>query len=129
MLPEAADAWLAMWKEASGQGVDLQAVSAFRSVEYQTGIFRGKLDKGLTIEKILAVSAAPGYSEHHSGRAIDIATPGCRPLTEDFAVTPTFGWLQENAGSYGFCMPYDRNNSWEVSYEPWHWFFNKDNES
>ena len=63
MLPEAADAWLAMWTEANGNGIELQAVSAFRSVDYQAGILQRKLDKGLKIKRI------PGVSENTEGIA------------------------------------------------------------
>ena len=121
MLPEAADAWLAMWQEASSDGVELQAVSAFRSVEYQLGILRGKLDKGMKLKKILEVSTAPGYSEHHSGRALDITTPGYAVLEEEFEHSPAFEWLCEHAAEFGFSLSFPRDNRHGVVYEPWHW--------
>jgi D-alanyl-D-alanine carboxypeptidase len=121
MLPEAADAWAAMRNEASKQGVELQAVSAFRSVEYQEGILRRKLDKGLNIKQILEASAAPGYSEHHSGRALDITTPGYAVLEEEFEHSPAFEWLCEHAADFGFSLSFPRDNPHDVVYEPWHW--------
>ena len=121
MLPEAADAWLAMWQEASNDGIELQAVSAFRSVEYQLGILRGKLDKGMKLKKILEVSTAPGYSEHHSGRALDITTPGYAVLEEEFEHSPAFEWLCEHAAEFGFSLSFPRDNRHGVVYEPWHW--------
>ena len=121
LLPKAATAWQSMRESASTQGVDLQMVSAYRSVEYQEGILRRKLDKGQTIEEILQVSAAPGYSEHHTGRAVDITTPGCRVLEEEFESSEAFSWLAESAGSFGFQMSFPRDNPHGVAYEPWHW--------
>ena len=121
MLPEAANAWLAMWQEASGYGVELQAVSAFRSVEYQAGILRRKIDKGLKIKDILEASTAPGYSEHHSGRALDITTPGYAVLEEEFEHSPAFEWLCEHAAEFGFSLSFPRDNRHGVIYEPWHW--------
>ena len=121
MLPEAADAWLAMWQEASGYGVELQAVSAFRSVEYQAGILRRKLDKGMKVQNILEASTAPGYSEHHSGRALDITTPGYAVLEEEFEHSPAFEWLCEHAAEFGFSLSFPRDNRHGVIYEPWHW--------
>ncbi len=121
MLPEAANAWLAMCKEAGDDGVELQAVSAFRSVEYQVGILRRKLDKGLKINNILKVSAAPGYSEHHSGRALDVSSPGYAALEEEFEHSPAFEWLCEHASDFGFSLSYPRDNDHGVIYEPWHW--------
>lgn len=121
MLPEAADAWQAMRKEANDHGIELQPVSAFRTVDYQEGIIRRKLDEGQGIEKILKVSAAPGYSEHHTGRALDITTPGYAVLEEEFEHSPAFEWLGNNAPDFGFKLSFDRDNRHGVAYEPWHW--------
>jgi D-alanyl-D-alanine carboxypeptidase len=68
MLPAAARAWLSMSQQAADSGVELQAVSAYRSIDYQAGIVQKKLDRGLAMQDILAVSAAPGFSEHHRPR-------------------------------------------------------------
>ena len=76
---------------------------------------------GQAIEEILKVNAAPGYSEHHTGRAVDIATPGSRPLTEEFEDTDAFRWLESRAIEFGFSMTYPRDNPWGIAYEPWHW--------
>ena len=65
--------------------------------------------------------AAPGFSEHHSGRAIDIATPGTRPLTVEFERSKAFAWLTANAAAFGFTMPYGRGNTFGFEFEPWHW--------
>lgn len=121
MLPAAAKAWLSMQQTAAGNSIALQAVSAFRSVSYQAGIVRKKLDRGLAMEDILAVSAAPGFSEHHTGRAIDITSPGFPVLEEEFERSTAFDWLQTNAAEFGFRMSFPRNNHHKVAYEPWHW--------
>ncbi len=121
MLPEAADAWLSMCEKAAVSGVELQAVSAFRSVDYQTDIIRRNLDKGLIIEQILKVSAAPGYSEHHSGRALDLTTPGYPVLEENFEHSSAFSWLRKHAADFQFSLSFPRDNPHGVVYEPWHW--------
>src|SRR4051812_21553366 len=64
LAPRAARAWARMRGSAAQDGVELQVVSAFRSIEYQLGILQRKLDRDQSIEQILRVSAAPGYSEH-----------------------------------------------------------------
>lgn len=117
----AARQWHAMVGAAAGDGVTLLMVSGFRSVDYQAGLIRKKLDSGQAIGRILEVNAAPGYSEHHTGRAIDIATPGSRPLTEEFEGTDAFRWLDREATKFGFSMTYPRDNAWGIAYEPWHW--------
>jgi len=121
MLPPAADAWLNMKEQARGDGVELQAVSAFRSISYQEGIVRRKLDKGQSLTDILKVSAAPGFSEHHTGRAMDITTQDYPVLEEEFEKSAAFEWLQVNAGKFNFHLSFPHNNRHGVAYEPWHW--------
>jgi D-alanyl-D-alanine carboxypeptidase len=121
LAPETARAWRQMKQMAQRSGVELLLVSGFRSIRHQVDLFRKKLAAGQDIETILRVNAAPGFSEHHTGRAVDIATPGTRPLTVDFEGSTAFGWLAENAAAFGFTMPYGRNNALGFGYEPWHW--------
>jgi D-alanyl-D-alanine carboxypeptidase len=125
LTPAAAASWEAMGVAAKADGITLMIVSGFRSVDYQAQLIRKKINAGQEIQAILKVNAAPGYSEHHSGLAVDIATPGSRPLTEDFETTEAFGWLSKNAGRFGFSMSYPRDNPWGFVYEPWHWSINK----
>jgi D-alanyl-D-alanine carboxypeptidase len=124
MLSEAALAWHQMQEAAALDQVNLQVVSAYRSVDYQANIIRRKLSKGEPIEKILSVSAAPGYSEHHTGRAVDITTAGSPVLEEAFEDTNAFAWLTINAGLFGFKLSFPRDNPFGVIYEPWHWAWN-----
>jgi zinc D-Ala-D-Ala carboxypeptidase len=117
----AAAAWVRMSKAAAAQGTALAAYSGFRSIARQSEIIRRKLSTGETIDSILRVVAAPGYSEHHTGRAVDIGVPGDAPLTEDFAATQAFHWLEANAAAFGFRMSFPRGNPFGIAYEPWHW--------
>jgi D-alanyl-D-alanine carboxypeptidase len=120
---DAARAWQAMQATARIDGVALDAISGYRSHDYQLGIFERKLARGLRIEDILAVNAAPGFSEHHAGLALDIGTPGEPPAEESFERTPAFAWLRAHAGAHGFTMSYPRDNPHRIVYEPWHWRF------
>jgi len=121
LAPRAASAWARLRGAADQDGVQLQVVSAFRGIEYQLGILRRKLQRGQSIEQILAVSAAPGYSEHHSGRALDLTTPGFAPLEEEFENSTAFAWLCTNAQRYNFHLSFPRGNAHGIAYEPWHW--------
>lgn len=76
LFPAAASAWRDLKAAALEEGVSLFIVSAFRSITRQTEIVRRKLEAGASIEEVLAVCAPPGFSEHHSGRAVDVSTPG-----------------------------------------------------
>lgn len=121
LTPATAGKWQDMAAAARKDNISLMMVSGYRSIDYQARLIRKKINAGQDIGDILKVNAAPGFSEHHSGRAIDIATPGSRPLTEEFERSEAFRWLQENAEKFGFAMSYPRDNAGGFVYEPWHW--------
>lgn len=121
LTPRAAHRWAELQSAARADRIELLLVSAFRSLDYQRQIFERKLAAGEPIEQILRVNAPPGYSEHHTGRAVDLTTPGCQPLEEEFEASPAFGWLVRNAHRFGFAMTYPRDNRFGIAYEPWHW--------
>jgi D-alanyl-D-alanine carboxypeptidase len=102
----AAECWDSLRTAANTDGIALYVVSAFRSIDYQASLIRKKLRAGQSIEDILRTNAAPGHSEHHSGRALDLTTKGCEPLCEAFDKTPAFQWLTGNAPGHGFSMTY-----------------------
>ncbi|MBW8366606.1 MAG: D-alanyl-D-alanine carboxypeptidase family protein [Arenimonas sp.] len=121
LLAPAAQAWRRMRVAALADGIALQAISGYRSHDYQLGIFERKLARGLSVDEILTVNAAPGFSEHHGGVALDIGAPGEPPAEESFEATTAFAWLQARAGEFGFAMSYPRDNPHGITYEPWHW--------
>lgn len=121
LAPPTAHAWRRLRLAARRDGIELLLVSGFRSVQDQAELFRKKLAVGQPIEQILRVNAAPGYSQHHTGRAVDVAARGSRPLTEEFAASGAFEWLLANAARFEFFMPYGPDNPFGFAYEPWHW--------
>lgn len=121
LAPHAAARWARLEAAAERAGIVLRLVSAYRSVAYQAELIERKLARGEPIERILQVNAAPGYSEHHSGRAVDLGVDGCQPLTEAFEDTDAFAWLQAHADAHGFVLSYPRDNPHGIVYEPWHW--------
>lgn len=116
-------AWCRLREAAAEAGIDLLIVSAYRSVDYQHGLIHRKLQRGLSIESILEVNAAPGYSEHHSGRALDIGSQEAEHLSEAFETTAAFAWLSARAADFGFRLSFPRGNPFGVLYEPWHWYW------
>jgi D-alanyl-D-alanine carboxypeptidase len=120
---DCARAWRRMRAAALRDDVVLEAISGYRSHDYQMGIFRRKLARGLSMEEILVVNAAPGFSEHHAGNTLDIGTPGEPAAEESFETTLAFAWLECHARGFGFEMSYPRANPYGIAYEPWHWRF------
>ena len=117
----AAAAWRRMHAAAASDGVDLRPVSGFRSVARQARIIRRKLAAGARIGDILRFVAAPGCSEHHTGRALDLGSPAAVDLDEDFARTREYRWLTRHAARFGFRLSYPRGNPHGIGFEPWHW--------
>jgi D-alanyl-D-alanine carboxypeptidase len=121
LTPPAAHAWRRMRDAAAADGITLVPLSGFRSVARQTRLIRRNLAKGRSLDDILRYVAAPGYSEHHTGRAIDIGDPADSSVEESFARTPAYRWLRRRAKDFGFVMTYPRGNKHGIGYEPWHW--------
>ena len=121
--PETYDAWLRMKTAAEHEGITLILVSAFRSIERQQELVEAKRKKGVSDEVIFSLLARPGYSQHHTGCALDLHTPASALLEESFEDTPAFTWLSTHAHEYGFTLSYPRDNPYGIVYEPWHWFY------
>lgn len=123
LTSEATVAWRQLKSAAARDGESLFLVSAFRSIERQAEIIRQKLNKGILLHEILAVNAPPGFSEHHTGRAIDVSSPGVPVLELVFEQTSAFAWLTQHAENFGFYLSFPRHNAQGFQYEPWHWCF------
>lgn len=128
----AAKEFQAMVRAARASGVNLVPISGFRSVQDQQPIyFDIQAERRQSVTKRAKVSAPPGYSEHHTGYAVDIGdgnTPATN-LNTNFEKTKAFRWLEANAARFHFEMSFPKNNSQGVNYEPWHWRFVGDRDS
>jgi D-alanyl-D-alanine carboxypeptidase len=121
LAPPAAAAWRRMRDAAARDGVTLLPLSGFRSAARQTALIRAKLAAGQSLESILEFVMAPGFSEHHTGRALDIGSPESLTLDGRFGHTAEFHWLRRHAGKFGFHLSFPRGNRHGIGYEPWHW--------
>lgn len=126
LIPPAAAAWRAMQAAAAVDHIELVAISGFRSITRQTEILREKLAAGQPLPDILRSVAAPGFSEHHTGRAIDIGSPEHIELDEEFERTRAFRWLASHAARLGFRLSFPRHNPHGIVYEPWHWCWHRE---
>jgi len=121
-----------MLAAAQRDGINLAILSGFRSVEEQQHLFFGiKAQRGEVASKRAEVSAPPGYSEHHTGYAIDIgdANAPATNLSPSFEKTAAFKWLEKQAPYYSFELSFPKGNPQGISYEPWHWRFVGDTHS
>ena len=128
----AAKAFIQMQSDARRSGVILMPISAFRSKATQEKLFfEVKKQRNQPTRKRAEVSAPPGYSEHHTGYAIDIgdSSAPATNLSSSFANTAAFRWLQNNAAQYSFELSFPENNPQGINYEPWHWRFVGDSDS
>jgi D-alanyl-D-alanine carboxypeptidase len=132
MRSAAAKKFQQMQAAAKADGIILTPISAFRDDLAQEQLFFGvKEQRVQNATKRAEVSAPPGYSEHHTGYAIDIGD-GNAPATNletSFADTAAFRWLEKNALKYSFELSFPSDNKQGVSYEPWHWRFVGDRDS
>lgn len=114
---DAARAFMEMRQAAKRDGVILNPISGFRSITQQNYLFyRVAKQRKQSLEQRAKVSAPPGYSQHHTGFAVDINS-----LDPSFAKTKAFAWLQQNAPNYGFVLSFPQHNTQGISFEPWHW--------
>jgi D-alanyl-D-alanine carboxypeptidase len=108
-------------EDADDEGLDLLVTSAYRPFGEQAAIndrFNRTFGSGAN-----QFSAQQGYSEHQLGTTIDFTTPEVNgQLTQDFASTEAYEWLQDNANEYGFILSYPEGNQFYI-FEPWHWRF------
>lgn len=132
MRQAAAEAFRQMQAAARANGIILTPISGFRSTQAQNYLFfQVKQQRNQEARKRAEVSAPPGYSEHHTGYAIDIGD-GRSPATHlsvSFENTAAFQWLKRNANRYSFELSFPPNNPQGVSYEPWHWRYVGDRHS
>ena len=128
----AAQRFMALAQAAATDDIPIIPLSGFRTLDDQTVLFfERKAEQGQRAIERAAVSAPPGYSEHHTGYAVDIgdrAQPETH-LEVSFENTRTFVWMQANAARFGYELSFPRDNPQGVSYEPWHWRFVGDRHS
>ncbi|MHC0035676.1 M15 family metallopeptidase [Pseudoneobacillus sp. C159] len=119
---EAASALEKLFQVAKQNGIELFAVSGYRSYQYQHGLFETEVKK-VGREKAMAAVAFPGQSEHQTGLAMDITSRSANmELTEDFGTTEEGKWLAENAHRFGFILRYPKGKEsiTGYQYEAWH---------
>lgn len=121
MRAEAALALEQMEAAMKEEGLALIGVSGYRSFSTQQSLYRRRLSEAGAAH-VSQYNAEAGASEHQTGLAMDVAAEGKSVLTEAFADTDEYKWLQSNAHHYGFIIRYPEGMEDETGYlfEPWH---------
>lgn len=117
----AAQPWLDLKADAKKAKINIGLTAAYRSADEQRDIFMQRLSQvGISpasiaagvsdsqISQLLATTAIPGYSRHHTGYTIDIS---CEDMpTTSFSYTNCFEWLSaenyKNAKTHGWIPSY-----------------------
>jgi len=120
---EAADALASMTAEASKEGSNLIATSAYRSYWEQQATFSHwvKVSGQVAAESF---SARPGHSQHQLGTVVDFTSESVgKSLTVDFAKVGEGSWLANNSYKFGFVLSYPQGKEAITGYvyEPWHY--------
>ncbi len=101
---------------------DMMIVSGYRNVQSQRDIYNDRV--ATQGEEMAALYVAtPGYSEHHTGLAMDLSfymDDGTSVNIEQYEHGP---WLNENCTDYGFVLryPQDKVDITKIGYEFWHY--------
>ena len=118
----AANAYEAMRVAALSDSVRLVPISGFRSVAYEQDLFARAIRRHGSAERAARWVAPAGFSEHHTGYAIDIGdqlAPAC-DTEVCFATTRASVWLRNHAPRFGYELSFPEGHT-DISYEPWHW--------
>lgn len=116
---ECKNAFIELAKKAELEGYNIRAISTYRTYGYQENLYNNYV-KHDGILKADTYSARPGYSEHHTGLAIDVDNKDLSYT--NFFNTKEFNWMQENAYKYGFILRYPKDETITgYIYEPWHY--------
>ena len=100
--------------------------TGYRTVAEQERIFNDTVSnyvnqgnsRNIAEERARQATAPPGYSEHHTGLAIDFTMNGTYDQRLEM-----WDWLSKNANKYGFILRYPENKEHITGYtfEPWHY--------
>lgn len=121
LYPAVAKYWQQMQQAASKDNINIFICSSFRDYQYQYNLIKKKLDSGQELDNIISVLAPPGFSEHHTGKAIDIISDEIAQLDQIFETTKAYTWLCKYANDFNFYLSYPKDNPFGIIYEPWHW--------
>lgn len=96
---------------------DVTVISGYRDYDMQESLYQDDLNQtGLSYSMLVS---KPGYSEHHTGLALDV---GFLEGGRNFDGTGVYAWMGEHCSEYGFVVRYkgEKTNLTKIDDEPWH---------
>lgn len=112
------DMMLAFYTET--QSDDVMVISGYRTVEYQQGLYENELaSTGLSTSSLVSKA---GYSEHHTGYAVDFKIYTDDGVSKEFDGTGVCEWIMQHCSEYGFVnrYPEGKERITLIDNEPWH---------
>lgn len=121
LTKETYDAFINMYNKAKEQDIKLIINSSYRNYQNQENTYN-ELKKTYGTNRADNQAARPGHSEHETGLAFDIFTPG-NTTTSNFEESNAYAWLKEHAQEFGFIERYPKGKEYLTGYnfESWHW--------
>lgn len=110
-----------MYNAAKNDNVSIFIASPYRSYSDQNALYTYYVNTDGK-QNADTYSARPGFSEHHTGLAMDLIPEYGLDL-DTFENSDGFKWMQENAYKYGFILRYPKGKEdiTGYDYEPWHY--------
>ena len=122
---------LSMFEDSKKCSANISIFSGYRDIKKQITLvnnsIKKKIDKGYSIKDArnlcFETLAIPGFSEHHTGLAIDIYSNNDNSFDNtNFENTFAYNWLINNSYKYGFILRYPKGKEYitNITFEPWH---------
>ncbi len=118
--------YTAMCAQAAREDVWFWVASGYRSVDEQKEVLARAVEANKKAgmpekeakEDALRTIARPGYSEHHTGLAIDL-----NDVSDSFESSKAYAWLQKHSAEYGFVQRYreEKSHITGIDKESWHY--------
>jgi hypothetical protein len=111
-------------------GKRLLVESGYRSSAYQLYLFLNSLtNHNYSIRETAKFVALAGYSEHGDPNRQGMDFTNQDGINQDnpkaFVNLPVYEWLLKNGPGYGFVLSYPMDSKDGISFEPWHWHYEK----
>ena len=121
LVPDAATALQEMINDAAAAHVSLRVASGFRDYGVQQSLYNDYAAE-FGQDRADRFSARPGFSEHHTGWAVDVYTSEECRLQACFADEAAGMWVAAHAHEHGFVVryPHGAEAVTGYTYEPWH---------